>query len=232
MLVCPRCTTENAEGALRCSYCAQALGAAPAPMAAWSPPVQTTALAFPAHLYPGMVTAPIVSRDGGKLVVPHGAHLPDRCVKCNAPAQGFRLRRRLTWLHPAYLFLLFGGLIIYAIASAVASKTAEIDVGLCPRHRKQRWQAILGGWALGLAGVTVMPWLAISLELWWIAAVGAGMTLVGMVGGILVARLVSPSKIDDSRVWLSGVDSRYLNELSAGPPNGGSPGVPLDPDLS
>lgn len=220
MLICQRCTTENAEGTTKCSYCDQALHAAalPAPMMGWAPPVQTTALAYHAHLYPGMVTAPIASREGRKLVVPHGAQLPDRCVKCNAPAHGYRLQRRLTWLHPAYLLLLFGGLIFYAIAAAVASKSAEIHVGVCPKHRKQRLQAIVGGWSLGLSGAILMPWLAISLGSWWIALVGVAMLLVGMFGGILVARLVSPSRIDDSRAWLSGVDREYLNELSAGPP--------------
>jgi hypothetical protein len=222
VLICPRCTTENAEGTTKCSYCAQILHttALPAPMMGWTPPVQTTALAYHAHLYPGMVTAPIASREGSKLVVPHGAQLPDRCVKCNAPAHGFRLQRRLTWLHPAYLLLLFGGLIFYAIAAAVASKTAEIQVGVCPKHRKQRLQAIVGGWALGLSGAILLPWLAISLEVWWIALVGVVMLLVGMFGGIMVARLVRPSRIDDHQAWLSGVDREYLNELPAGPPTG------------
>ena len=220
MLICQRCTTQNAEGSTKCSYCDQVLsaGALPAPRMGWAPPVPVTALAYHAHQYPGMVTAPIAARDGSKLVVPHGAQLPDRCVKCNAPAHGFRLRRRLTWLHPAYLLLLFGGLIFYAIASAVASKSAEIHVGVCPKHRKQRLQAIIGGWSLGLSGAILMPWLAISLGSWWIALVGVAMLLVGMFGGILVARLVSPSRIDDSRAWLSGASLEYLNELPAGPP--------------
>lgn len=169
---------------------------------------------------PGMVTAPTVERDGSKLVVAHGAHLPDRCVKCNAPAHGFRLRRRLTWLHPAYLLLLFGGIVPYAIASAMASKSAEIQVGLCPKHRARRVQAIVGGWALGVGGGVLMPWLAISLQSGWIALVGLGLALVGIFGGILVARVVGPSRIDDHRVWLSGVDRRYLSELTAAPPNG------------
>jgi hypothetical protein len=218
MLICPRCTTENPEGFTNCSYCNEYIGtsALPAPMMGWKPPVQAPGWALQPYAYPGMVTAPIASREGSKLVVPHGAPLPDRCVKCNAPAHGFRLRRRLTWLHPAYLLLLFGGLIVYAIASAVASKSAEIHIGVCPKHRKQRLQAIVGGWALGLSGAILMPWLAISLQVWWIALVGLGMTLVGIFGGIIVARLVSPSRIDDSRAWLSGVGREYLNELEAG----------------
>lgn len=218
MLICPRCTTENAEGLAKCTYCAQVLlvSAPNAPMAAWSPP----AWGIQPYATPGMVTAPTTTREGNKLVVPHGAQLPDRCVKCNAPAQGFRLRRRLTWLHPAYLLLLFTGVVFYAIASAMASKSAEIQIGVCPKHRRQRLRAIVGGWTLGLCGAVLMPLLAISLQAGWIALVGLGMALVGMVGGIVVARLVRPSRIDDNQAWLSGVDREYLNELPAGPPNG------------
>ncbi len=220
MLICPRCTTENAEGSAKCGYCAQILGEnrPAAAMVAWTPPVAAPGWGIQPYATPGMVTAPIATRDGNKLVIPHGAQLPDRCVKCNAPAQGFRLRRRLTWLHPAYLLLLFAGLIVYAIASAIASKSVEVQIGVCPKHRQQRLRAIVGGWALGLSGAILMPWLAISLQVWWIALVGLGMVLVGTFGGILVARLVSPSRIDDSQAWLSGVDREYLNELSAGPP--------------
>src|SRR5690242_4311267 len=122
-----------------------------------------------------MMMAPVVSRAGDKLVIPHNAPLPDRCVKCNAPAHGFRLQRNLTWLHPAYLLLLFGGLVIYAIVSAVVSKNAEIHVGVCPKHRRRRWQAIIGGWTLGLSGALLMPWLAVVSQVWWLALVGLGM---------------------------------------------------------
>jgi hypothetical protein len=55
--------------------------------------------------------------------------------------------------------------------------------------------------------------MAIVFEAWWLAAVGAGMVLVGMIGGILVARQVAPSRIEDGRVWLRGVNREYLGEL-------------------
>jgi hypothetical protein len=222
MLVCPRCTTENAEGSAKCSYCAQVLmtSAPAAPMVGWAAPGAPPQWGMQPYVHPGMLTAPMAARDGNKLVVPHGAQLPNRCVKCNAPAEGYRLRRQLTWVHPAYLLLLFTGLIFYVIAARVAGKSAEVQIGLCPKHRRQRLQAIVGGWTLGLVGAIVMPWLAIAYQSGWIALVGAGMVLTGTVGGIVVARMVRASKIDDDQVWLSGIDRRYLDELSAGPPNG------------
>ncbi len=104
--------------------------------------------------------------------------------------------------------------------SAIVSKTAEVEIGLCPKHRRQRWQAIAGGWTLGLVGALVLPWMAIVFEAWWLAAVGAGMALVGMIGGIVVARQVAPARIDDGRVWLRGVNPEYLGELPEGSQQG------------
>ena len=40
---------------------------------------------------------------------------PDRCIKCNAPANGFRLKRTLYWQHPAYYFLLLCNLLVLLI---------------------------------------------------------------------------------------------------------------------
>ena len=41
-----------------------------------------------------------VWRDGKIIVMSHDASFPDRCVKCNQPAAGYRLKRKLTW-HPS-----------------------------------------------------------------------------------------------------------------------------------
>ena len=222
MIACPRCTTENADGAAQCSFCALAFAARSpsAPAAGWVAPAPAPAWGIQPYQHQPLALQQAVWREEKKLVIVHGAALPDRCVKCNAPAGGFRLRRRLTWLHPAYLLLLFTGVLLYAVAAAVASKTAEVDIGLCPKHRRLRWQTIAGGWTLGLTGVILLPWLAIYLQVWWLAAMGGGMALVGMFGGIVVARQVAPSKIDDGRVWLKGACPEYLGELPEGPPRG------------
>jgi hypothetical protein len=47
-----------------------------------------------------------VWRDGELLVMRKGAVLPDRCVKCNAPAEGGRLRYVQLWHDPIYFLLL------------------------------------------------------------------------------------------------------------------------------
>ena len=39
------------------------------------------------------------------------ARLPDRCVVSNQPAEGFTLKRKLTWRHPALYLLVLPGLL-------------------------------------------------------------------------------------------------------------------------
>jgi len=55
-----------------------------------------------------------VWRDNKTLVMTKDALLPDQCVKCNAPAHGFKLKRKLTWHHPAlYLIILVAWIIMW-----------------------------------------------------------------------------------------------------------------------
>lgn len=85
-------------------------------------------------------------RDGKLLVMRPEANLPDRCIRCNAPAGGFRFKRNLSWHPPGWYLLLFFNLIIYVIVALIVRKRAKVAVGLCARHRKKRANAIILGW--------------------------------------------------------------------------------------
>src|SRR3954447_25069962 len=62
---------------------------------------------------PGSARGGGVWREGDVLVMARGAVLPDLCVKCAAPAGGYRLRRNLSW-HPwpIYLLIIFCNILI------------------------------------------------------------------------------------------------------------------------
>jgi hypothetical protein len=94
-----------------------------------------------------------VWRDGIVLVMHKQAVLPDRCVKCNESVNGLRLKRKLSWHHPAlYLMIFFPGLLFYAIVALIVRKTARIDVGICERHRSRRRIGIAVAWLIALLG--------------------------------------------------------------------------------
>src|SRR5947209_12297282 len=58
-------------------------------------------------------------RDGKTLVVHKGASLPDRCIKCNEPAEGLSLNRKLVWHQPWLYLLIIPSIWIYAVVALI-----------------------------------------------------------------------------------------------------------------
>lgn len=154
-------------------------------------------------------------RTGSQLVTISETEFPDRCVKCNAPANGYRLKRILYWQHPAYYLLLLVNLLVLLIVVLAVRKKAILHVGLCEKHQAVRRQTIMIGWIGALGG----------LALCFGAFVFHGGTAVlFVVTGIFVflgfliyaglrAPMVSPAKITKENVWLKGVHRDFLNTL-------------------
>jgi hypothetical protein len=80
-------------------------------------------------------------QQGKQLVIDRDTELPDRCIKCNLPAGGYRKRKRLYYYHPiALVFIILLIFIFWPVALILAlilRRSAMIEYGLCPRHRKQ-----------------------------------------------------------------------------------------------
>src|SRR5689334_10194557 len=75
-----------------------------------------------------------VWRQNDGLVMHRAATLPDRCIKCNRPANGRVLTKRFAWHHPAWYLLIFAGLLIYAIAALIVRKQVVLHLPLCDEH--------------------------------------------------------------------------------------------------
>ena len=151
-------------------------------------------------------------RQGRTLVTRREAVLPDRCVKCNAPANGNKLRRNLSWHHPAYYLFVLLNLLIYVIVALIVRKQAKISVGLCESHRSRRARAIATAWSVVLAGAGLIV-AAILYEKSWPALIGILLLLAGAIYGSVRGRIVTARRIDDKHVWLNGVCSQYLDTL-------------------
>lgn len=155
-------------------------------------------------------------RDGKLLVVRKGATFPDRCVRCNAPAEGYRLRRNLSWHHPLIYLILLANLLIYIIVALVVRKTAKLEVPLCPEHRASRRNVLLMAWGLVLASVPVGIALGQALpdaQLWVAFVVGFGLFLAGAFYGAIAAPPVVATRIDDYFVWLKRVCPEWMAGL-------------------
>ena len=157
-----------------------------------------------------------VWRDGSVLVMRREAELPDRCVKCNEPAEAPKLKRKLTWHHPALYLIIFVALLIYAIVAMVIRQTATVEIGLCERHRSRRKQNILITIVALLLSVAAFA-VSINVSDGMYALAGLALLLGGTIYGIVSIRVITPSKIDSSFVWIRGITPDYLNLLPQWP---------------
>jgi hypothetical protein len=154
---------------------------------------------------------PSIWRAQSILVMTKDALLPGRCIKCNAYTDE-RLKRKLSWHHPALYLLIFASLLIYVIVVMIVRKTATVDVGLCPEHLAARKRNLAITWALALLSVGSFV-LGGMLEDLTFGFVGIGLIFVTAIYGIVTLRIVAPSRIDDHIIWLKGVNTDYLQEL-------------------
>jgi hypothetical protein len=152
-------------------------------------------------------------RDGPTLVMHKNADLPDRCVKCNAPADGQRVRRKLSWHHPAYFFFLLLNVIIFIIVSSAVRKRATVQIGLCKEHHLKRRRDLKISWSTALIGFLIF-FLGLA-EYIPSGGIFIGLCLFsfGIIYGVLSTQIVKPSKIDDYYVWLKGINNDYLSQF-------------------
>jgi hypothetical protein len=149
------------------------------------------------------------------LVVASGAELSDRCIKCNAPANGYRKKVTLSWHSPLAFLALLGGLLPYIIVAVILTRRVTVRVGVCQRHRRRRLLAILFGWlgCLTAIGLFVVGTLARSNAGAWAFIAGMLLLLFSLIGGLLGSRIVTPKRIRDRLAWVKGVDPVYLGEF-------------------
>ncbi len=159
-------------------------------------------------------------RQGKLLVMRKTAVLPDRCVKSNVPTDR-KLKRNLTWHHPAIFLSILISLCVYVILALILSKKATIHIGLADIWFAKRSRAIMIGWGSVLASIAMIIGGIVLIDqndLFGIMiAAGVLVFLVGAIYGLVAARMVTPTKIDDTFVWLKGVNSDYLDSLPVWP---------------
>jgi prepilin signal peptidase PulO-like enzyme (type II secretory pathway) len=166
---------------------------------------QPTSVPHPTH------NMPTIWRKKSVLVMTKQAQLPERCIKCNAPTR-HTLKRNLRWHHPAIYILIVAGFLFYAILALALSKTATVHVGLCETHVAARRRDILITWLLVVLSFVTF-YLAVASDEMTLLFVSVGVLLGGVIYGVVRARVVAPQKIDDHYVWLTGINTNYLQQF-------------------
>ena len=154
-------------------------------------------------------------RDGNRLVMWKGATLPDRCVRCNAPANGRRLKRTLYWHHPLIFLVVLAGVLVYVIVALVVRKKAVVSIGMCDRHYRRRLQAILAWWLITFACAALF-WYGIvrsNQGQGWAILVAVLVFLANLFFAVALTLPVSPARIDDQYVWIKKIGRDYLAEF-------------------
>jgi len=151
-------------------------------------------------------------RDGKRVVLDRNAVLPDRCIKCNEPANGYRRMVKLSYV-PTSRELMFGA---WAYLSA---KRAQIEIGLCERHRRSRAVTVaLSSLAAILASIIVFTQVrATDVTLPLLATAGLIGGVVGLIYAAVGTRLVRATQITDTHVWLKGAGEPFLASLPDAP---------------
>lgn len=168
--------------------------------------------AAPARLPGPIAAAGLLWRTKSQLVTSSGATFPDRCVRCNAPANGYRLKRQLYWHPPAYYLLILLGLLIYAIVAICIRHKAVLHIGLCERHRVRRKWGIVSCTLGVLAGLGLFITGAVG-DIGSLILPGILLFLGGVIHGVITGVRISPVKMTKEHVWLRGVNKDFLAEL-------------------
>jgi hypothetical protein len=165
----------------------------------------------PAH------AAHTIWRMNKQLVTRSETPFPDRCVKCNAPAGGFRLKRVLYWQPPAFYLLLFCNILVMLIVIMIVRKKAVLQVGVCEIHRVQRRQAIWTGWLGSFGGLALAMFGGAAFHSVWVVLLGVVVFFGAIIYGGLKGVLISAAKITTENVWVKGVHRDFLAELPEWP---------------
>jgi Double zinc ribbon len=153
-----------------------------------------------------------VWRQKNMLVMHKNATLPDRCVKCNRPANGRKLTKKFMWHHPAYFLLILAGFLIYLIAALIVRKPVTLHLGLCDEHFSKRRTAIWASWGILALSVALII-LGAANNLPALVLIGFLLIFVAAIYGVLSANLIAIQKVDDHYVWLKRINKDYLMML-------------------
>lgn len=161
-----------------------------------------------------------VRRDGKELVIDldAGESLPDFCLKCGQPADGFRLRRKLQW-HPSWVYLLIMlNIIFYAIGALATRKTMQLALPLCEQHRGRRSRLM---WASAAVMVLCMIGCAGGISLdhhasGFVILVAAVLGFSALIALFIVQSPLRAKRIDQLEGRFLGAKPAFLDRLPSG----------------
>lgn len=209
---CPRCGSVQrgrADAPTVCQGCGAHLKP-PAASAAESPALLS--YARPADPV-GVACWRYSSGPSARIVIPDGGSTPDRCVRCNAPARGYRKQMKFAervdsgfpgmdaTYHPADLVV--AAVFVADVATKLATrKSGVVHLAVCPACRRRATIAWRCALPLALLGVAAILWASMTF-----GNVGRHSLAWGLAGCIGGAALIVTA------IWWAVRDSHLLQFL-------------------
>ncbi|RSZ59364.1 hypothetical protein HF313_02970 [Massilia atriviolacea] len=151
-------------------------------------------------------------RDGQLIVIPAGASLPARCVKCNAPAQVGK-PQTFSWHDPAWDSFISVNFLLHIAGAAALQESVSLAVGLCERHRRwPRWLNYLShvSTALGFATLAAAFFVEESLL---IGSMACAIWLVAAIIGSAAGHALTATYVSKTEARLKGGGAAFLDSL-------------------
>jgi hypothetical protein len=166
---------------------------------------------------------PIAWANGPFLVMRKGAELPDRCVKCNAPANGRTVMKRFLWADTSSgpaggaarfiplvrVIMAFGSLFRW-LSDLRTMQVPRVRVGICGKHRIYCRLLTFIAWfgiPLGVASALLSDNGFLRI---WSVVLGIAVSAIAARS----ARPVAPVHVGIQHVTLRGVGTTYLQSLN------------------
>jgi hypothetical protein len=162
---------------------------------------------------------PVVWRDGKLLVFDSWAELPDRCLRCNAPAEGNKIKKTFRLSRPGLDLLALVAPLFGIVLFLIPAPTAKVRLCFCRDHMNRLRLMMVGNWGVLVLGLAFIIWGA-AAQSGALALIGSGLVIASGTIGTMAGRYASVRRIDGNYVWLAGVSKAYLSELPSIPQRG------------
>jgi hypothetical protein len=102
--------------------------------------------------------------------------------------------------------------LFYAIAAVIVRKRAEVHLGICQRHLKNRRIGILAAWGLFVFSVLSFV-IGVNQDLPALVLIGSLLFLASLIVGIVASQTVTAAKMNEQLVWIKGTHRSYLDQF-------------------
>ncbi|UOD32405.1 hypothetical protein INH39_12545 [Massilia violaceinigra] len=151
-------------------------------------------------------------RDGKLIVIPAGASLPARCVKCNAPAQMGK-PQKFSWHDPKWNPLISIHFLLHIVGAAALQESVRLAVGLCERHRRwPRWFNYLSYVLIALGCATLAAAFFVEESL-LTGSLAFAIWLVAAIIGSAAGHTLTAAYVSKAEARLKGGGSAFLDSL-------------------